>query len=49
MRYYLTHQIEEVARHAGHADIIREQLDGASIPSLVLTLEGAPANDLFQP
>ncbi|WP_018157404.1 DUF664 domain-containing protein [Demetria terragena] len=27
-RFYLLHQIEELARHAGHADIIREQLDG---------------------
>ena len=27
-RYYLAHQIEELARHAGHADIIREQIDG---------------------
>src|SRR5688572_5290470 len=25
-RYYLVHQIEEMARHAGHADIIREQI-----------------------
>ncbi len=49
LRYYLTHQIEEMARHAGHADIIREQLDGVSIPTLVLTLEGATANDFFQP
>ncbi|TQS42487.1 DinB family protein [Cryptosporangium phraense] len=48
-RYYLVHQIEEMARHAGHADIIREQLDGMSIPALVLTVEGAPANDFFQP
>jgi hypothetical protein len=48
-RFYLTHQIEEMARHAGHADIIREQLDGVSVPQLVLTLEGAPANDFFQP
>ncbi|YAL83456.1 DinB family protein [Dermacoccaceae bacterium W4C1] len=29
-RFYLLHQIEELARHAGHADIIREQLDGAT-------------------
>lgn len=29
-RFYLLHQIEELARHAGHADIIREQLDGKS-------------------
>jgi hypothetical protein len=49
LRYYLTHQIEEMARHAGHADIIREQIDGVSVPSLVLTLEGAPANAFFQP
>jgi Protein of unknown function (DUF664) len=27
-RFYLLHQIEELARHAGHADIIREQIDG---------------------
>ncbi|ATG56217.1 hypothetical protein CFK41_16610 [Brachybacterium ginsengisoli] len=28
MRWYATHQIEEHARHAGHADIVRESLDG---------------------
>jgi hypothetical protein len=49
LRYFLVHQVEEMARHAGHADIIREQLDGVSIAALVLTLEGAPANDFFQP
>lgn len=48
-RYYLVHQVEEMARHAGHADIIREQLDGCSVPSLVMTLEGAPANPFFEP
>jgi hypothetical protein len=25
----LVHMIEETGRHAGHADILREQLDGA--------------------
>lgn len=49
LRYYMTHQVEEMARHAGHADIIREQLDGMAIPRLVMTLEGVPANDFFQP
>ena len=49
LRYYLTHQIEELARHAGHADIIREQLDGVSVPALVLTLEGAPETAFFTP
>lgn len=29
MRWILVHMIEETARHAGHADIIRERLDGA--------------------
>jgi hypothetical protein len=24
----LVHMIEETARHAGHADILREQIDG---------------------
>ncbi|GAA4641688.1 DUF664 domain-containing protein [Gordonia humi] len=48
-RFYLGHQIEEFARHAGHADIIREQIDGQSVPGLVLALSGAPANDFFTP
>lgn len=48
-RYYLVHMVEEFARHAGHADIIREQIDGMSVPALVLTLAGAPANDFFTP
>nr|WP_324801930.1 DUF664 domain-containing protein [Stackebrandtia sp.] len=29
MRWVLVHLIEELARHAGHADILREQIDGA--------------------
>ncbi|GAA1959502.1 DinB family protein [Amycolatopsis minnesotensis] len=48
-RYFLVHLIEECARHAGHADIIREQIDGVAVPTLVLTLAGANANDFFQP
>jgi hypothetical protein len=28
LRWILVHMIEETARHAGHADILREQLDG---------------------
>src|SRR5699024_1220228 len=28
VRWYAMHQIEEFARHAGHADIIRESIDG---------------------
>ncbi|WP_328540452.1 DinB family protein [Streptomyces sp. NBC_00344] len=29
LRWVLLHMIEETARHAGHADIIRESLDGS--------------------
>lgn len=28
MRWILAHLLEEVARHAGHADILRELIDG---------------------
>ncbi|WP_280294229.1 DinB family protein [Nocardia abscessus] len=30
LRWALTHMIEETARHAGHADILRELIDGAT-------------------
>ncbi|MFE7563858.1 DinB family protein [Kitasatospora sp. NPDC057500] len=30
MRWLLVHMIEETARHAGHADILRERLDGST-------------------
>jgi hypothetical protein len=30
LRWILAHMIEETARHAGHADIIREQIDGST-------------------
>jgi hypothetical protein len=49
LRYFLVHQIEETARHAGHADIIREQLDGMAVPALQLTLEGMAASSFFEP
>lgn len=49
LRFHLVHFVEEYARHAGHADIVREQIDGMAVPALVLTLAGAPANDFFQP
>ncbi|AFR10273.1 DinB family protein [Nocardiopsis alba] len=29
LRWALVHMIEETGRHAGHADILREQIDGA--------------------
>ncbi|MEV7625327.1 DinB family protein [Actinoplanes sp. NPDC089786] len=30
MRWVLVHLIEETGRHAGHADILRERIDGAT-------------------
>jgi hypothetical protein len=30
LRWVLAHLLEETARHAGHADILREQLDGST-------------------
>ncbi|SDJ23702.1 Protein of unknown function [Actinokineospora alba] len=30
LRYVLTHMIEEYARHNGHADFLRERIDGAT-------------------
>jgi hypothetical protein len=41
-RWVLLHLIEETARHAGHADIIRESLDGATCWTLMASAEGWP-------
>jgi hypothetical protein len=30
LRWIMLHMLEETARHAGHADILREQLDGST-------------------
>jgi uncharacterized damage-inducible protein DinB len=40
VRWVLLHLIEEMARHAGHADIIRESIDGATMFPLLAALEG---------
>lgn len=48
-RYYLLHHVEEFARHAGHADIIREQLDGATGPELHAAVLDLPPNDFVKP
>ncbi|WP_235840547.1 DUF664 domain-containing protein [Corynebacterium liangguodongii] len=49
LRYRYVHDVEELARHAGHADIIREQLDGAKAPELIAAAEGRPANEYVTP
>ncbi|MDN0198055.1 DinB family protein [Streptomyces sp. S.PNR 29] len=40
MRWVCLHLIRETARHAGHADIIRESLDGATAFELVAKEQG---------
>lgn len=42
VRWILLHLVEETARHAGHADIIREALDGALSGPLMAAVEGWP-------
>jgi hypothetical protein len=49
VRWVLLHLIEEVARHAGHADIVREQIDGATMYALMAAIEGWPATEWLQP
>jgi uncharacterized damage-inducible protein DinB len=44
VRWVLLHLIEETARHAGHADIIRESLDGATAYRLMAAAEGWQAD-----
>lgn len=48
-RYALVHAVEEFARHAGHADIVREQVDGAQAGPLLMATEGDPGNDFVRP
>ncbi|MCX4534330.1 DinB family protein [Streptomyces sp. NBC_00841] len=43
MRWLLIHLVEEIARHAGHADIIRESLDGRTAFELVAEEAGYPS------
>lgn len=49
LRYALLHHVEEFSRHAGHADILREQLDGASAAALDAAVAGRPANAFVTP
>lgn len=48
-RWILLHVIEEVARHAGHADIIREHIDGATMFELMAAAEGWPETKWLKP
>ena len=49
VRWVLLHLIEETARHAGHADIVRESIDGGTCHALMAAVEGWPANDWLEP
>jgi uncharacterized damage-inducible protein DinB len=49
VRWVLLHLVEEIARHAGHADIVRESIDGATMYPLMAAAEGWPATDWLQP
>jgi len=48
-RWILLHVMEELARHAGHADILREHIDGATMYELMAGAEGWPETDWIKP
>jgi len=49
VRWVLMHLVSETARHAGHADMIREAVDGATAFPLMAAAEGWPATPWMQP
>ena len=49
VRWILLHLIQETARHAGHADIIRESIDGATAFPLMAAVEQWPPRRTIQP
>jgi uncharacterized damage-inducible protein DinB len=49
VRWVLLHLIQETARHAGHADLVRESLDGATAFPLMAAAEGWPAMPWMTP
>jgi uncharacterized damage-inducible protein DinB len=49
VRWILLHLVEETARHAGHADLLREALDGGLSGPLMAAAEGWPADGWVTP
>jgi uncharacterized damage-inducible protein DinB len=49
VRWVLLHIIQETARHTGHADIVRESVDGATAFPLMAAAEGWPATPWMTP
>ena len=48
VRWVALHLIEELTRHAGHADIIRESIDGATMYELMAAKEEWPETDFIK-
>jgi uncharacterized damage-inducible protein DinB len=49
VRWVILHVINELARHSGHADIIRESIDGATMYELIAAREGWSIDGWVQP
>lgn len=49
VRWVILHVINELARHAGHADIVRESIDGATMYELIAGRENWPATPWLTP
>ena len=49
LRWVLLHLIEETARHAGHADMVREATDGATAFPLMAAAEGWQESPFVKP
>ena len=49
VRWVIFHMIEELARHAGQGDIVRETIDGATLYELLAGLEGWPETEWLKP
>jgi hypothetical protein len=48
VRWVAMHLVEELTRHAGHADIIRESIDGATMYELMAANEQWPETDFIR-
>ena len=49
VRWVLLHLVEELARHAGHADIVREHIDGGTMYPIMAAAEHWPESPWLQP
>ena len=49
VRWVILHVINELTRHSGHADIVRESIDGATMYELLAGLEGWSIDGWVQP